>query len=161
MPVMPDFRGCAYGPLALRALLRRRRDADERLIAWGVAAVKPASGAQELLGALAPGPLAAIADVASTTGGSRHVVVLTDKRLLLLRANELGPVPDGLGVVVDASLATLRVGATPTHFELLGPETGRRLKLSVKEPHSRDGARLVEALVTLAAATPDPSTDLG
>jgi hypothetical protein len=147
---MPDFRGCAYGPWALRDLLRRRRDADERLIAWGVASVKPASGAEELLGALAPGPLAAIADVASTSGGSRQVVVLTDKRLLLLRANELGPAPEGLGVVVDASLATLRVASAPTHFEILGPETARRLKLSIKEPHSRDGARLVEALATLS-----------
>ncbi len=154
MPVMPDFKGCSWGPLALRDLWRRRRDADERLIAWGVVGVKPASGAEELLGALAPGPLAAIAEVASTSGGSRQVLILSDKRLLLVRANPLGPAADGQGVVCDASLATLRVTTAPTHFEILGPETGRRLKVSVKEPHSRDGARLVEALVALAEATP-------
>lgn len=154
MTAMPHFNGAAYGPLALRALLRARRGRGERLIAWGVASVKAASGAEEILGALAPGPLGAIAGVASSSGGTRKVLVLSDRRLLLLKSNILGPSPEGLGVVVDISLGTLIVESAPTHFELLSPETKRRLKVTVKEPASRDGSRLVEALESLVADRP-------
>jgi len=154
MQVLPNFRGCRYGPLDLRGLFRARLDPDERLIAWGVASVKPASSAEEILGAIAPGPLAAIAGVATSSGGSKRVLVLTDRRLLFLRPDELGPSPEGLGVAAEADLDTLLVESTPTHYEALGPDLGRRLHITVKEPGSRDGLRLVEALESLAGDRP-------
>lgn len=151
MPVMPEFHRAGYTPLALRGLLRARRDADERLVAWGVADVRPAKSAGELLGAL--GPLGWAAG-AVATGGARRVLVLSDRRLLVLRTGPLGPSPEGLGVVADVNLGTLRVSAGEGHFDMLAPELGRRLRFVVLEASSRDGARLVEALRALAADSP-------
>ena len=153
MAVMPNFYGAVYGPLALCGLLRARRERGERLIAWGVVEVKAASNTEDLLGALAPPPLAAIATVASSVGGSKRVIVLTDRRMLLLRTGVHGPSAEGVGVVVDASLGTLRVEALATHFEVIGPEFGRRYRLTIKEAGSRDGERLAEALSALSEET--------
>ncbi len=151
MPVTPEFNRAGYTPLALRRLLRARRDRGERLVAWGVAEVRPAKSPGELLGLL--GPLGWIAG-AVTSSGARRVVVLTDQRLLLLRTGPLGPSPEGLGVVVDAALGVLRVSVKESTFELLSPELGKRVWLVVSEPGSRDGSRLREALLALASDSP-------
>ncbi len=151
MPVTPEFNRAGYTPLALRGLLRARRDRGERLVAWGVADVRPAKSPGELLGLL--GPLGWIAG-AVTTSGARRVVVLTDQRLLLLRTGPLGPSPEGLGVVVDAALGGLRVSAEASRFELLSPELGRRIWMVIGESRSRDGSRLREALLALAGDSP-------
>jgi len=151
MPAIPEFKRAGYSPLALRGLLRARRERHERLVAWGVGEVKPASSAGDLLGALGPLGWAA---TAVTSSGTRRVVVVSDHRLLLLRTGPLGPSPEGLGVIADAPLGTLRVTAGDSYFELLSPEIGKRVRLVVSEPGSRDGEQLVEAMAALAADTP-------
>ncbi len=151
MPAIPDFNRAGYGPLALRDLLRARREPNERLVAWGVAEIKPARDPGQLLGLL--GPLGWIAG-SMTAPAARRVVILTDQRLLLLRTGPLGPTPQGLGVIADAPLGSLLIATEDDHFELLSAELGKRVKLAVKEPRSRDGARLIEALAALATDSP-------
>ena len=152
MPAVPDFLGASYGPLALTGLLRARRNADECVIAWGTATVTRASGPAELLRGIAAGfgPFGYLALAIIPSGGVRRVIVLTDQRLLLLSAGVLGPAPDGYGVRADSALGELRVEAEDQEFLIFGPQTGGRLRLEIKEPTSRDGARLVAALGALA-----------
>lgn len=152
MPAMPNFLGAPYGPLALSGLLRQVREPGERLIAWGVVEVTRVAGARETARSLTVvlGPLGAIAGL-MVGGQTQRVAVLTDRRLLLLTTGRLGPSPEGLGVWLSTGLGELRVSAEKAGVVIFGLETGGRRRLVVKEPTSRDGARLAAALHALAS----------
>ncbi len=105
-----------FGPIHLRHLLRARMDPGERLVGFAVTQLRP-TPAQIITHvglALLPGvgPLAALA-LATLGPDQRRLVVLTTRRLLLLRLNRSGPDPSGRGVLADLPLATLAENPPP------------------------------------------------
>lgn len=87
--------GCACGPMALRAAWRSVREPGERLVGWGL--LLPGgrgliAGLAFALGVLVPVLLpVSVLVMAWAYGSGRRLAVLTDRRLLLLRASRGDP----------------------------------------------------------------------
>lgn len=120
------FRNSAYGPLHLRGLLRARLEPGERLVGFAAGEMSPSPArvlAQVAL-ALIPGfghLLAAAHGVVQ--GDRRRVVVLTSRRIFLLRADRAGVEPQGRGVSSELPLSLLDVGYEPP-LEAIGARPG-------------------------------------
>ena len=87
--------GCSCGPMALRATWRSVRDPGERLVGWGL--LLPGgrgliAGLGFALGVLVPVllPLSVLV-TAWAYGSGRRLAILTDRRLILLRAARGSP----------------------------------------------------------------------
>lgn len=106
-----NFPGAEYGPLALRPLLRERLGPGERIVGWsdyrGDLPFHRAAIAFALaimpIGHLLAGFIARV---------ERGVIVLTDRRILLLTHENTGPDPAGSGVRANWPLETISVSAT-------------------------------------------------
>jgi|GEM_PF-1882628 len=172
-----------YGPIHLRRLLRARMDPGERLVGFSVVQLRPPPAlviAQVVL-ALIPG----IGQVAAFTlaalgSDQRRLLVLTTRRMLLLRLNRSSPDPRGRGIVADLPLATLLVDhasaseraqpaeppararssrrarkpARATTFTVTDALVPRRIAFILPRTSSRAAARLRDALVVLAENPP-------
>ncbi len=110
------FRNSAYGPMHLRGLLRARLEPGERLVGFAAAELSPSPVrvlAQVAL-ALIPGfgHLLAAAHGA-VQGNRRRTVVLTSRRIFLLRSDRTGAEPQGRGIVAELPLSLLDAGYEP------------------------------------------------
>lgn len=164
------FDGLPYGPMQLRPLLRQRLERGERLIGWGLAVDEPNAERALMAAALSfvPGVGQALAIVLGVAAGKR-LMVLTDRRLLLLKVDRSGPRADGRGVLSDRRLTEVRVVAEaprrrssapphdedpgeelepPERFGLVAPGQ-RALRVIIQPGNSSPARRLREGLFTL------------
>ncbi|MBM4108167.1 MAG: hypothetical protein FJ255_05070 [Phycisphaerae bacterium] len=112
----PRFQYASYGPIGLRRLWRSRRLPGERLIGWGIVGPPTtASQAAVQIGlSIVPGighPAAIILSLAA--GGERSLMILSDRRVMLLRARASGIAPDGRGVRLDEPIEFVEVLCGP------------------------------------------------
>lgn len=168
----PYFAAAAYGPMQLRRFLRAQLAPGERVVGFGVARIEPGAHRAAVSMALTALPvfgqvLASIDTIMTTL--RRTVVVLTDRRLLLLRPELVGTRPDGAGIVLDRSLGDIEVfgrghGKGRSRWARFVLSDGRRRlspqTLRISYARSPAAGRLCEALWVLAA-TAERAEDTG
>lgn len=158
------FPGASFGPVHLRQLLRTHLSNDERPVGWALAFEHPgpfrAAAALAWFAVPVVGQLVVALDAAMLVS-RRRVVVLTDRRLLLLHPSCRGARPCGGGVVTNANLGSITVERSRQRAD--DPDNpdascfrieagGRTHNLLVREQDRTASSRLVEALATLAAS---------
>lgn len=161
------FNDCQYGPMQLRWLLRSRLAPGERLIGWGSAGERPGATSQLLLTALVLLPGIGHALFGLAHAGSKRLLVLTDRRLLVLGVNRAGVDRSGKGVRHDVALGLLSVRAEEPRFlglsrntkevieaQLRWPGQAHPIVVSVARGKLRSGRRLVEGLRMMAREAP-------
>lgn len=174
MPIR--FPEIPFGPFELRPLLRRTLGPDERLVGWAVARDQASAGTNLIDAAcmLVPGVGHAIIAVRRGTRGVKaRLLVLTDRRLLVLAATR-SIVSEIAALEADVQLAELHVhcaGANdslnalwrwlrrrpdpapgqeyPTRFSLRS-RAGWSVDLDIPQTYREPTERLREALVVLA-----------
>ncbi len=108
----PTFPGTNFGPMKLRPALRAILDPDETIVGWGIAQHEPEAHRAALSVSLMLIPIFGqmLASVDAVMAMQRQrVVVLTDRRLLLLKADNNALNPDGSGVTFDRSLGEIEL----------------------------------------------------
>lgn len=169
-PRLGRFEGAAVGPLDVRRALRGRVARGERLVGFGV--VRRARPSHEAAAAVAVGSIPGLGQLVMLIDGARHqsarrVLVLTDRRLLVMRADRRGRYADK-AIEFEAALGEVRVapmglrrgpggrGAgpaagsmealvsrrrrVPAKYEVVLPVLGRRT-IEVEQAGRRAGAR--------------------
>lgn len=144
------FQHSRFGPMEVRGLWRARRLPGERLVGWGVVAPPPTASQAALqigLGMIPGiGQIAALA-ISGAGNGERSLMMLSDRRVLLLSTGLVGIAPDGRGVRLDEALELLEVICDP-------PSRPRRRSAVVPPAARREvtGGSLVFSLHSLSAA---------
>lgn len=161
------FSNCAFGPFALRSLLRAKLLPGERVIGWGVVE-RGASGAALTLQlglSMAPvlGPLLA----AAMMNPKRRFLILTDSRLLVLDAQASRDDrlrlamdrPSSLRVVAEAPIGVVTVVKTdePRKFRVALDEHDDAQTITVPKQRSAAAERLAKAMALLASPQDDGS----
>ncbi len=148
-----NFSGCAYGPFELRRLLRRRLQPGEGIVAWHVASTWPRTAEVGLMVGAVVVPWVGFLVVEQMHRRARRVVVLTDRRLLLLRADGAGRAPRGLGVVFDAPLHALAVRTAGARSVWIAARANAgAVRLGFPAPRGPAQERLLAGLEILAGA---------
>lgn len=123
------FRSSSYGPMHLRAFLRARLELGERVVGFaaGQLSPSPARVLAHVALSLVPGfgHLLSAAHSAAQ-GDGRRIVLLTSRRILLLRPDRTGPDPTGRGIAAELPLSLLEVGYDPPPVALAARSTPRR-----------------------------------
>jgi hypothetical protein len=118
--------------MEVRRLWRARRLPGERLVGWGVVRPPPTASQTALQVALAMIPAVGhFAAMAIVGPGSRErwLMILSDRRVLLLHPGDHGVAPDGRGVYLDEPLELVEV--------LCDPPPGRRRRSTTTPPAKR------------------------
>lgn len=147
-----NFTACHYGPIQIRTVLRHHLARGERLVGWGVATTEMRLHEFLLSVGMALVPLVGHGIMGAMMGETRRLVLLTDRRLLVLRVTKKAL----RGAEVEIGLGDLiveRSGGRNFVLRALGLPRGLKLTLSAK---ATDGSgRLARALVTLAEPGPN------
>lgn len=147
------FAGCQYGPLHLRKLLAARFEPGEHLVGWAVVSTDPRL--HELLVWIAFMFLPGIGHAAAhaMTGGLRRVIVLTDRRMLVLTTAKKGADPRGTGVLAELALHEIELKRRgPGAYDLRIPGEARRLQAKLSLKAEGGIGRLARALEAWDAA---------
>lgn len=144
------FPHCAFGPFALRTMLRAKLLPGEVVVGWGAverAAVGPAKSIELGLG-MTPiiGPIV----VALLAAPKHRFVVLTDLRVIVLDARvgtRRGPV-----VIAETPTASMRVSTTVQRrvFRVALDGVDAPQAIGVPKQNSKAAERMLEALIVLA-----------
>jgi len=153
---MAKFEHCDYGPLRLRGLLRARLDHQERIVAWGPVMQEPQTHSALAAFALSIVPIVGIVLGPAVSRTNHALLIVTDRRLLLVKSNTAGPLPDGRGVLLDVPIETVEVDIR-SHgaAELVTARPARRRRL--RTPGGRRQiarSRLWRSLVLLSEQEP-------
>jgi len=160
--VAAKFPNLPFGPMAVRHVLRIDAPDDERLIGWRAVQVPSTFSRALFRAALAmmPGVGPAALTLTGDRDASWRLLVITDRRLLLLR-----PSPEAPGAAVDSATGLGRLRATcPAEgrydLDLGGPTPVTVLFVG---RHTRGGRRLADALTALcgdhAPSQPEPAPE--
>lgn len=135
--------------MALRRLWRARRLPGETIIGWGPVWPRPTANQAVMHVALGMVPVFGhllAAGLYGVIGPSRTLLILSDRRVLLLRPGSIGPDPAGMGVRLDEPLEMVEVVVSP--------------RLLASRAQARDGPRPRRARPARPprGATPPPGT---
>ncbi len=106
------FPGTNFGPLRLREALRALLEPGEKIVGWGIAQHEPEPHRAALSVSLMLIPIFGqmLASVDAVMAMQRQrVVVLTDRRLLLLKTDSKALAGDGSGVTFEGSLGEIEL----------------------------------------------------
>ncbi|TVQ59486.1 MAG: hypothetical protein EA379_10710 [Phycisphaerales bacterium] len=149
---MRRFPECDFGPVHLRAVLRRRLIPGERLVAWGTVRSVPVSRPTVLaLIGVAPYLALFLAPFLMQMRQSRFLV-LTDSRLMVLRTHPRRGGIEAGWLAAESNTATIRVlnvGGKLGPFDVAIDEQDTPQRLLVVM-NNRTGQRLARALHELA-----------
>lgn len=150
------FPGMAFGPWALRPMLKQMREPGEHLVGWGL--VQPATSAWSKTSAammsVVPifGPLVSAMMISSVTK-KRRLAVLTNRHLIMVRAD--APKFTSQAVVFAEPLEVLEFeaienGMGQEHTIIIHYGGAQPAAMEVVESTSRATERLREGLLELA-----------
>lgn len=133
---------------------------DERVIAWAAYAMPPAVSGQLLAFGMSIVPVVGWVFMGMVASQEQQgVLVLTDRRLLMLKKDKHGCASNGRGVIFDAPLETVhvrrlsdRVMDGEPQFELRVEGLHRVWKLQLKDVQSPAAHRLLDGLEVLGEA---------
>lgn len=148
-----NFDSCQYGPMELRRLLRHRLLGEESIVGWGVVARSPSLLYWWLTGAAVALPAFNSLASEAVMIVSRRMMILTDRRLLVLQVGRRGAHALGGGVLTDVPLHGLLVAPMrrPRGFRMAtADDPGTWITFAVLDEHGRTAQRLVQGLRILA-----------
>jgi hypothetical protein len=162
-PVVRSFTGCQYGPLQVRGALRRGRVRGERLVGWATATRRLKGPEQFMLVAMMFVPGVGQIISAAATARLVRLLVLTDRRLLLLPADKRALRTKHAPLVLESPIgevevlrerggSVLRLSSQdgPRQYLIDGPGLPGPIGLTVGRQRSRAGRRLLEGLEMLS-----------
>lgn len=149
---MPNFPSCTYCPSQLRPLLRFLRDRDERVIAWGVTQPAASASTQLLGAALALTPVVGMCLHPAFMRSGARLLVLTDRRLLLLGTTGSLPLDPERIVMADEPIegVHIRRRSGKRAYDLTLTDSRKSLRIALADHKSPVTGRLDDALGLLA-----------
>ncbi len=149
---MPNFPSCTYCPSQLRPLLRFLHARDERVVAWGVTQPVVSASTQILGAAVALIPVVGICLHPAIVRTGARLLVLTDRRLLLLGTTGSLPLDPERLVVADEPIEGVRVRRRrgKRAYDLTLTDSRKSLRIVLADHKLPMTGRLDDALGLLA-----------